>query len=77
MPPQPSIRKLVGAALILLIITILAILVASLSRFVETWPVSAQAFFYLVAGIVWIVPLRPFIRWIETGHLRAKPPRLD
>jgi predicted membrane channel-forming protein YqfA (hemolysin III family) len=70
MQAQSSARKLIGAALILLIIGLWAVLVASLARFVGTWPVLVQAPFYLVMGIVWIVPLKPLLRWIETGNFR-------
>ena len=68
MQPQPAARKLVGAGLILLVIAIWAALVASLAQFVGTWPVLVQAPFYLVMGLVWIIPLKPLVRWIETGR---------
>jgi hypothetical protein len=32
------------------------------------WPL--QALFYLVAGLVWILPLKPLLRWMETGRWR-------
>ena len=76
-PPQPSARKLLGAVLILLIIAIWAVLVASLAQFVGKWPVLVQAIFYLVMGIMWIFPLRPLVRWIETGRFRAEIKRPD
>ena len=68
MQPQPSARKLIGTGLILLIIVLWAALVASLARFVGTWPVLIQAPFYLVVGLVWIVPMKPLVRWMETGR---------
>ena len=68
MTPQPSARKLVGIALILLIILVWAALVASLAPFVGSWPVLIQAPFYLVVGLAWIIPLKPLVRWIETGR---------
>lgn len=68
--PQPSARKLVGGGLILLSIALWAVLVASLARFVGSWPVLVQAPFYLVMGLVWIIPLKPLVRWIETGRFR-------
>ena len=68
MQPQPSARKLIGIGLILLIIALWAVLVASLAPFVGSWPVLIQAPFYLAMGLAWIVPLRPLVRWIETGH---------
>jgi Protein of unknown function (DUF2842). len=68
---QPSPRKLVGIAAILLLIVIWAAFVAALAPFVGRWPVLAQAPFYLVMGTVWILPLKPLVRWIETGSFRA------
>lgn len=68
--PQPSGRKLAGILLILLFIVFWTVLVASLSRFVGRWPILVQAPFYLVMGIAWIFPLRPIIRWSQTGSFR-------
>lgn len=69
---QPSSRKLVGIAAILLLIGVWASFVAALAPFVGRWPVLAQAPFYLVMGTVWIVPLKPLLRWIETGSFRVR-----
>ena len=71
MTAEPSWRKPAGILAILLIIVIWAALVASLAAFVEKWPVLAQGAFYLVAGIAWIAPLKPLLRWMETGRFRA------
>ena len=68
--PEPSWRKPAGIFLILLLITIWVALVASLAGFVEKWPVLVQSGFYLAAGIVWIFPLKPLLRWMETGRFR-------
>ena len=68
MRAAPSARKLAGIGLILLIIILWAVLVASLAPFVGSWPVLIQAAFYLVMGLAWIVPLKPLVRWIETGR---------
>ena len=70
MVPQPSYRKLVGIAAILLLIVIWAAFVASLARIVGRWPILVQAPFYLVMGLAWIIPLKPLVRWIETGSFR-------
>ena len=32
--------------------------------------VLAQALFYLVSGVIWIAPLKPLLRWMETGRFR-------
>jgi hypothetical protein len=70
---QPSARKLVGIGLILLLIVVWAAFVASLARIVGAWPILVQACFYLVMGIAWILPLKPLVRWIQTGSFRAGP----
>jgi predicted membrane channel-forming protein YqfA (hemolysin III family) len=67
---EPSWRKPVGIAAIMLLILFWAALVASLSVTVGRWPVLVQAVFYLVMGVAWIVPLKPLLRWAETGRWR-------
>jgi hypothetical protein len=72
-PSQPSVRKLTGIALILLLIVVWAGFVASLAQVVGHWPIIVQALFYLTVGTVWIIPLKPLLRWTETGSFRARP----
>jgi hypothetical protein len=67
---EPSGRKLAGIAAILALIVVWALLIASLAHVVGDWPVLVQAIFYLVAGMIWIVPLKPLLRWMETGRFR-------
>jgi predicted membrane channel-forming protein YqfA (hemolysin III family) len=69
-PQQPSPRKLVGIALVLLLIALWAVLVAAMAPFVGGWPVLVHAPFYLVMGLIWIVPLKPLVRWMQTGRFR-------
>ncbi len=69
---EPSPRKLAGIALIMLLILFWAAFVASLAPIVGKWPVLAQAPYYLFVGVAWVIPLRPLIRWIETGSFRAR-----
>jgi len=69
-PPQPSWRKPTGIFAILALITVWAVLVVSLSGAVSQWPILVQAIFYLIAGIAWILPLKPLLRWMETGRFR-------
>jgi hypothetical protein len=70
MKAGPSWRKPAGIFAILLLITIWGVLVASLAGTVGRWAVLVQAIFYLIAGIAWILPLKPLLRWMETGHFR-------
>jgi len=63
--PQPSWRKPAAIAAIFALIVGLGVFVASVARFVGNWPVLAQTIFYLAAGLVWIAPLKPLLRWAE------------
>lgn len=65
---SPSWRKPAAIAAILAIIAVWALLVISLAPLVERWPVLVQALFYLAAGLAWIVPLKPLLRWAETAR---------
>ncbi len=68
---EPSWRKPVGVFAILALIAGWAVLVASLAGSVGRWPVLLQALFYLVAGLAWIVPLKPLLTWMETGRFKG------
>ncbi|MDB5695952.1 MAG: hypothetical protein JWN21_1495 [Sphingomonas bacterium] len=67
---DPSWRKPAGALAIMVLIVVWCVLVASLSRTVGEWAWPFQLLFYLVAGTVWIAPLKPLLRWMELGRWR-------
>ena len=68
---RPSWRKPAGIGLILLLIMFWAIAVASAAVLIEGSPWPVHAVYYLVAGLVWILPLKPLLRWMETGRWRG------
>jgi len=68
---NPSWRKPLGTILILLLILFWAAIILMLSPWIEVLPPLAQAPVYLVAGIVWILPLKPLLRWMELGRLKT------
>jgi Protein of unknown function (DUF2842) len=35
---------------------------------ISTWPALAQMPVYIALGLVWLLPLRRFLIWMETGH---------
>jgi len=71
-PPRP--RPTAGVFMILGVIVVWAALIASLGDLVGRWPVLVQLLFYIVAGIIWILPLKPILRWSETGRWRDGSP---
>jgi hypothetical protein len=56
--------------LILLIIAVWAALVLQIAPLIAVLPQLVQAVVYLVFGMVWILPLKPLLAWMETGHWR-------
>lgn len=68
--PEPSWRKPAGMLLILLLILIWSGLVAAASGTIGRWPIAIQTIIYLIAGIMWILPLKPLLCWMETGKWR-------
>ncbi len=70
---QPTWRKPAGMLLILLIILIWSVIVVSASEFIGAQHIAVQTLIYLVAGTIWIAPMRPLMIWMETGSFRAPP----
>lgn len=67
---SPTARKVAGTFAIIAIIVAWALLVVMLVERLPGWPVLAQMAVYLVAGLAWVIPLGPLLRWMETGHFR-------
>lgn len=76
---EPTWRHPAGIALILLLIVGWAVIVASAAPLIDGAPRWVRILYYLVAGIAWILPLKPLLRWMETGRWRPpsalNPPR--
>ena len=68
---EPSWRNPVGIALILLLILAWSIVAVSASTLLDGLPWPVHLIYYTVAGIAWILPLKPLIRWMHTGRWRA------
>src|SRR3546814_18154535 len=64
---NPSWRKPVGMFLILGIIAVWAVIIASMAHQIARLPGAVQMVIYAVAGIVWILPLKPLLAWMEPG----------
>ena len=70
---QPTWRKPAGMLVILLIILVWAVLIVSASEFIGQRHILLQSVIYLIAGVIWIAPMRPLMIWMETGSFRAPP----
>ncbi len=71
MDEQPSWRKPVGMLMIIALILIWSVLILLLSPWISALPFILEMLVYLIAGIIWIFPLRPLLQWMETGRWRA------
>ena len=70
---QPTWRKPAGMLAILLIILVWSVLIVSASEFIGQLHILLQSVIYLIAGVIWIAPMRPLMIWMETGSFRAPP----
>lgn len=70
MRDKPTLRIPFGILALLAGLAIYALAVAWASQWIERLPVLVQGFVYLGLGIAWVLPLRRFLIWMETGRLR-------
>ena len=68
---EPTWRIPVGVLMLVVALIIYAALVANLiAPLIAGWPGLAQAPIYLVLGVIWLLPLRRYLIWMETGRWR-------
>jgi predicted membrane channel-forming protein YqfA (hemolysin III family) len=67
---EPSWRQPFGIFLILLWIAGWSVLVASAAALIAAASGWLHIVYYLIAGLVWILPLKPLLRWMQTGKWR-------
>ncbi len=65
--PTPTWRIPVGTLLMLVLIGGWAAIVASQAPKIGQLHILLQAVIYLIAGVIWIFPMRPIVVWMETG----------
>ncbi len=68
MREKPTLRIPLGILALLLGLAIYALGVMWASQWIERLPVLAQTFVYLVLGVAWLLPLRRYLIWMETGR---------
>lgn len=67
---EPTWRIPVGILGLLAGLTIYAGVVMWASQWIGQWHVVAQTLVYLILGVAWLLPLRRFLIWMETGRWR-------
>ena len=65
---RPTWRISVGVLALLAALLAYGIVVAMLSTPIGRLPVLVQLPIYLVLGTIWLLPLRRFLIWMETGR---------
>ena len=72
MRTEPTLRIPLGILALLLALGAYALVIARYAPgIIGDWPTLAQALVYLVLGIAWLLPLKRFLIWMETGRFSA------
>jgi len=65
---RPTLRIPLGILALLLGLAVYALGVMWASQWIGQLPILLQALVYLVLGVAWLLPLRRFLIWMETGR---------
>ena len=68
MRKQPTWRIPVGILALVACLVFYAGLVMQAAGYIGTLPVLVQTLVYIVLGTIWLLPLRRFLIWMETGR---------
>jgi hypothetical protein len=66
--PKPTWRKPVGILALFLAVMIYAVIVARFAEPISGWPILIQTPIWILLGTIWLLPLRRFLIWMETGR---------
>lgn len=71
MRQEPTWRIPVGLLGLLIGLLVYGIVIARyMPGLIGGWPALAQTVVYLFLGLVWLLPLGRFLKWMETGNWR-------
>lgn len=69
MRTEPTLRIPLGVLALLGALLVYGALIARyLSPLMSGWPTLAQTPVYVVLGVIWLLPLRRYLIWMETGR---------
>lgn len=68
---EPTLRIPLGVLALLAALLVYGALIARyLAPLIAGWPALGQLPVYVLLGVVWLLPLRRFLIWMETGRWR-------
>lgn len=71
MREQPTLRIPLGILALLGALLVYGGLIARyLAPLIAGWPALAQTPVYVLLGVIWLLPLRRYLIWMETGRWR-------
>jgi hypothetical protein len=71
MRTEPTLRIPLGILGLFCALLVYGALVARyIAPLIGHWSALVQTPVYVLLGVVWLLPLRRFLIWMETGHLR-------
>jgi hypothetical protein len=69
MREDPTLRIPLGVLGLLAALCVYGIAVATfVPPVIGAWPTLAQALVYVMLGVIWLLPLKRFLVWMETGR---------
>lgn len=74
MRETPTWRIPFGIMALLVALLVYGVVVARYAPgLIGNWPIWAQTIVYIVLGVVWLLPLKRFLIWMETGSWNPPP----
>ena len=71
MRTEPTWRIPFGILGLLVVLGIYGLVIARyVPEVIGNWPALAQTVVYIVLGLIWLLPLKRFLKWMETGSSR-------
>lgn len=71
MRTEPTLRIPLGVLGLFVALMVYGLLVARyIAPLIGNWPALVQTPVYILLGVIWLLPLKRFLVWMETGRWR-------
>ncbi len=71
---KPRVRRLIAGMALLLFLALYALIAASVGALLVRAPVWVQLSYFAIAGLAWVLPLRPLFVWLSRAEKDAPIP---